>query len=87
MSSIALSLDKPSYSPGDKITLTAVRSPGAIQTQTITVTVTGQSGDSSSKQFTIAGSPGESLSISDTANHAWSTVSDDGTTAVYTTTA
>jgi hypothetical protein len=84
--SLTATLDKSNYNSGDKVTLTVVRSPGATQSQTFTVTITGQTGDSVTTTLVLNGKPGETLTVSDTGSHVWTSFSDDGTTAVYNTT-
>ena len=77
---LTLTLDKAQYNVGDKVTLTVLR---AVAPHTVTITVTEQDGASATAPLKIV----EGLVVSDTGPHVWAVVSDDGTTAVYTTTA
>lgn len=86
--SLSVSLDKASYNQGDKVTLTVTRvGTGPTPPQNFTGTATGSVSGPVSFQLTVNGKPGETLTVSDSGNHTWTLFSDDGTTAVYTTTA
>lgn len=87
-------LDKTSYTAGDLMTLTVVRSATDVQTgsETVTTVVTASDGTA----FTITAGPVDvtttvsvatTLAVSDNGSRAWTAVSDDGSTAVYTATA
>lgn len=88
---LTATLDKPSYNAGDIMKLTVVRSGGTQaqpgSTLQMTGTVTGSSGDSAPFGCPIVfpAKPGESLSMADSVPHTWTVVSDDGTTAIYST--
>jgi hypothetical protein len=77
---LTATLDKPTYAPGAKVTLTVVRD---VPAQPVTVTVKGGSGATATASMNLI----ESLTVSDTGNHVWTPGPDDGTTAIYTTTA
>lgn len=84
---VSASLDKMTYAPGDKATLTVTYGDPDNKTFTVTVTVTDQAGNSSvpaEVQANIADPV--TVSVSDDANHTWTKVSDSGSVAVYTTT-
>jgi hypothetical protein len=83
--------------PGTAITATVAYTPGTSQggsaTQTltgvVTDTTTGQTGQLT-QTFTISGSVVTDptvVTVSDTGNHTWAKTSDNGSTAIFTTTA
>ena len=74
-----ITFDKTSYKPGDTITATVVL---AARTKSDTLTFTTAVGNLTATTKVVADG-----SIADSLNHVWKLVSDDGVTAVYTTTA
>jgi hypothetical protein len=97
MASIAsMTFDQPSYMPGDTITLTVdytADTPGVNPTTfTATTTVTDSGGTvtaSDSAPFVVneAVSAGDVVAVTDTGSHTWAESSDNGSVAVFTTTA
>jgi hypothetical protein len=73
-----ITFDKATYAPGDTVTATIVAS---TRKKTSTATFDMGGGNVLTGQLTIQANG----TLSDTGNHTWTKVSDDGTTAVYTT--
>lgn len=74
-----ITLDKASYKPGDTITATVVL---AARSKSDTLTFTTAAGNLTATTKLVADG-----TLTDSLNHSWKLVSDDGVTSVYTTTA
>lgn len=92
----SMTFDKSAYNAGDTVTLTVAYTadvPGVSNaTATATATVTDASGNVTAAQpadFTVSSQvpAGDVVAVADTGSHAWTKVSDDGATAVFTATA
>ena len=79
----SVTLDKPAYNPGQVITCTVAYS------ASLDFTVTAVAVDIGGHSAQLSGTAvvNGSLSVTDTGGRAWTKVSDDGSTAVFTATA
>lgn len=85
---VSASLDKPSYAPGDKMTLTVSYADADNDAGTVTVIVTDAEGNKSdpvTAAYNIADT--ETLAVTDDGGRTFKKVSDNGSVAVYTATA
>ena len=82
MAGPTVTFDKTSYAPGDVVTATVLRD---IAATTVTLTATEANGATGTASVKIV----EPLTVTDssTSAHTWVLTTDDGMTAVYTTTA
>lgn len=76
---LTATLDRATYAPGDRMTLTVHRGVAGTPTN-VTVVETGGS------TVAVSATTVSPLTVTD-ASHTWAKASDDGTTAVYTATA
>ena len=92
----SMTFDQPAYNPGDTITLTVAYvadTPGVspvVNTATASVTNSGGTVTATdSADFTVnePAAAGDTVNVTDTGNRTWAEQSDDGSTAVFTTTA
>lgn len=88
---ISATLDKASYAPGEQMTLTVQYADADNWTRVDTIVITGtdQNGNAAvaTIETTVTSEDEVLLTIEDTSGRTWSKFSDDGSTAVYTSTA
>lgn len=85
---VSASLDKSSYSVGDKITLTVTYSDADNKTFNVTVVVTDSDGNTSAPvTLPVVLSDKVTVTVTDSDGRNWTKVSDNGSVAVFTATA
>ena len=84
---ISASLDKASYAKGDNVTLTVTYADADQETLSITVTVTDASGNTTGSVPVTAVVDPLTLEVDDPSGRVWTKVSDNGSVAVFKTTA
>jgi uncharacterized protein YfaS (alpha-2-macroglobulin family) len=80
---VKATLDKTTYSPGDKIVLTVTYSDPDSAVQTITVTGTDSSGNPATATVVLTTADAVTLAVTDTGARTWAKVSDTGSVAVF----
>jgi hypothetical protein len=94
----SLTFDQAAYNPGDLITLTVGYTPDSPSVVPTTFTATAVISDANGNQLATSSAPfvinvsqpaGDTVSVTDTDNHAWAETagSDTGSSVVFTTTA
>lgn len=84
---VTASLDRTTYTPGDKMTLTVNYGDTDTQTITITVQATDTTGATSQPTTVVAVIDPTTLEVTSTPSRTWAKQSDNGTVAVFTATA
>ena len=79
--SLTVTFDQPSYTPGQPVTMTVGETPGRAHAYTVTVTDPASAATGTGTLIVIP-----PLTVTD-GMHTWTKSSDNGATAVYTTTA
>jgi len=80
-------LDKPSYSPGERMTLTVTYADADTTSYPVVVTVTDAAGGQGSATVNVVRNDQLTISVSDPTGKVWVPQSNDGARAVYATTA
>lgn len=83
---VAASLNKAAYSPGETATLTVTYGDSDNSTSTVTVTVTDQAGGTGTSTVTLVKQDAVSASVTDSSGRSWTKQSDTGSVAVFTAT-
>lgn len=78
--------DQPSYPLGAQARLTITYSDADTRVLTGTITVRDPQGQTGTTAFSLPVVDVETLTVTDSGNHVWTKVSDDGHTAVFVTT-
>lgn len=84
---VTVSLDKPTYAPGEKMTLTVNYADADTKTITLTVVATDAAGNTSAPTTVNAVIDPVGLTVTSSPARTWTKVSDTGSVAVFTATA
>lgn len=84
---VTVSLDKPTYAPGEKMTLTVNYADADTKAITLTVVATDSAGNTSAPTTVTAVIDPVGLTVTSSPVRAWTKVSDTGSVAVFTATA
>lgn len=84
---VTASLNKPSYQPGEAMTLTVNYSDTDTRAVTVTVTVADSQGNTSSPATVAAVIDPSTITVNDSSGRTWTKQSDTGSVAVFTATA
>ncbi len=77
------SLNAPTYSPGDQMTLTVTYGDADTRPVTVTIVVTDAQGNSSAPVKVTAVIDPLTIAVTDDSGRTWTKVSDNGSVAVY----
>lgn len=83
---VTASLNKATYAPGEKLTLTVNYGDADNKSETVTVTGTDQAGNRAEATVTWVTSDTVTLEAADGTSRVWTKVSDNGSVAVFTAT-
>ena len=84
---VTASLNKPTYQPGEQMTLTVNYSDTDTRSMSVTITVADSQGNTSAPTTVNAVIDPSTITVNDTSGRVWTKQSDTGSVAVFTATA